>query len=319
MASEDKKKVVGLDTVWVFKDYIDKVRGEIANNTDLSMKEYFDTKFKEVADDIKGDYDSQYDELKKRLEYVEQFGTPEEVEQIRLELDALVANTNDKFIALDALNKEFEILSGQYKDIKNSVFTEGQLNELIKAAMIEGVTITNDTIAAENVYATKLVAFIANFGKISAANIEAGDITGHTIASGETIPGTEIPRWKIGNSGEGWLANENIKWDENGNVTFGPNVSISFDNISDAQDKISDLIDKAQNEGLTIKELIAAWGADGKLTPNEIEQLLSVKEQILAEYDRVIASIQNIDNQLANIKIEVPAVKTFESKEENNA
>lgn len=317
MASEDKKKVVGLDTVWVFKDYIDKVRGEIANNTDLSMKEYFDTKFKEVADDIKGDYDSQYDELKKRLEYVEQFGTPKEVKQIRLELDALIANTNDKFDALDALSKEFEILSGQYKDIKNSVFTEGQLNELIKAAMIEGVTITNDTIAAENVYASKLVAFIANFGKISAANIEAGDITGHTIASGEVIPGTEIPRWKIGNSGEGWLANENIKWDKNGNVTFGPNVTISFDSIRDAQDKIGDLIDKAQNEGLTIKELIAAWGADDKLSPDEIKELLKLKDQILIEYDRVIASIQNIDNQLANIKIEVPAVK-FEPTEENN-
>lgn len=318
MASEDKKKVVGLDTVWVFKDYIDKVRGEIANNTDLSMKEYFDTKFKEVADDIKGDYNSQYDELKKRLEYVEQFGTPEEVEQIRLELDALIANTNDKFDALEALNKELEILSGEYEGLKNSVFTEGQLNELIKAAMIEGVTITGDGIAAENIYATKLVAFIADFGKISAANIEAGDITGHTIASGEVIPGTEIPRWKIGNEGEGWLANENIKWDENGNVTFGPNVSISFDSISDAQDKIGDLIDKAQNEGLTIKELIAAWSADDKLSPDEIKELLKLKDQILAEYDRVMASVADIDNQLANIKIEVPAVK-FEPTEENNA
>lgn len=170
MASEDKKKVVGLDTVWVFKDYIDKVRGEIANNTDLSMKEYFDTKFKEVADDIKGDYDSQYDELKKRLEYVEQFGTPEEVEQIRLQLDALIANTNDKFDALDALNKELEILSGEYEGLKNSVFTEGQINELINAAMIDGVTITDDSVLAENIYASKLVAFIANFGKISALN-----------------------------------------------------------------------------------------------------------------------------------------------------
>ena len=318
MASEDKKKVVGLDTVWVFKDYIDKVRGEIANNTDLSMKEYFDTKFKEVADDIKGDYDSQYDELKKRLEYVEQFGTPEEVEQIRLQLDALIANTNDKCDALDALNKELEILSGEYEGLKNSVFTEGQINELINAAMIDGVTITDDSVLAENIYASKLVAFIANFGKISASRIEGGEITGHTIASSEFIPGTPDRRWQIGNEGKGWLANKQISWNADGDVTLGDRVTISYNNISGLQEEIGDLIDKAQNEGLTIKELIKAWGADDKLSPDEIKELLKLKDQILAEYDRVISSVADIDNQLANIKIEIPAVKFEPTEEENN-
>lgn len=303
MASEDKKKVVGLDTVWVFKDYIDKVRGEIANNTDLSMKEYFDTKFKEAADDIKGDYDSKYDELKKRLEYVEQFGTPEEVEQIRLELDALIANTNDKFDALDALNKELEILSGEYEGLKNSVFTEGQINELINAAMIDGVTITDDAILAENIYASKLVAFIGNFAKISASQIEGGEITGHTIASSEFIPGTSDRRWQIGNEGEGWLANKQISWNENGDVTLGDRVTISYNSISGLQEEIGDLIDKAQNEGLTIKELIKAWSADDKLSPNEIKELLMLKDQILAEYDRVINSIEDINNQLNDVEL----------------
>lgn len=318
MASEDKKKVVGLDTVWVFKDYIDKVRGEIANNTDLSMKEYFDTKFKEAADDIKSDYDSQYNELKKRLEYVEQFGTPEEVEQIRLQLDALIANTNDKFDALEALKKELDILSGEYEGLKNSVFTEGQINELINAAMIDGITITDDAILAENIYASKLVAFIANFGKISASRIEGGEITGHTIASSEFIPGTEDRRWQIGNEGEGWLANKQISWTADGDVTLGDRVTISYNSISGLQEEIGNLIDKAQNEGLTIKELIKAWSADDKLSPDEIKELLKLKDQILAEYDRVISSVADIDNQLANIKIEVPAVKFEPTEEETN-
>lgn len=233
MASEDKKKVVGLDTVWVFKDYIDKVREEIANNTDLSMKEYFNIKFKEEADKIKNNYDSQLIELNKRLDYVEQFGTPEEVEQIRLQLNALTTNTNDKFANLDKLNKDLEILSGEYEDIKNSVFTEGQINELINAAMIDGVTITNDTISSENIYASKLVAFIADFGKIKASQIEGGEITGHTIASSQYIPGTPDKKWQIGNEGEGWLANKQISWNENGDVTFGENVKIKWDNIDE--------------------------------------------------------------------------------------
>lgn len=233
MASEDKKKVVGLDTVWVFKDYIDKVRKEIATTEISDVLTYFDTEIKKVTDNIKSEYDSQYDELNKRLDYVEQFGTPEEVEQIRSQLNALTTNTNNKFANLDKLNKDLEILSGEYEDIKNSVFTEGQINELINAAMIEGVTIMGDGIAAENIYASKLVAFIADFGKISAANIEAGDITGHTIASGDVIPGTDIPRWKIGNEGEGWLANKQISWNENGDVTFGELVKIKWDNVDE--------------------------------------------------------------------------------------
>lgn len=303
MTSEDKKKVVGLDTVWVFKDYIDKVRGEIANNTDLSMKDYFDTRIKEVSDKIKDDFESQYDKLTELGEYVEQFGTPEEVKQIRLDLDALIANTNDKFDALDALNKELEILSGEYEDLKNSVFTEGQINELINAAMIDGVTITDDAVLAENVYASKLVAFIGNFAKISASQIEGGEITGHTIASSEFIPGTPDRRWQIGNEGEGWLANKQISWNANGDVTLGDKVTISYNNISGLQEEIGDLIDKAQNEGLTIRELIKAWSADDKLSPDEIKELLMLKDQILAEHDRVINSIEDIDNQLNDVEL----------------
>lgn len=266
MASEDKKKVVGLDTVWVFKDYIDKVRKEIATTEISDVLTYFDTEIKKVTDNIKSEYDSQYDKLNKRLDYVEQFGTPEEVEQIRSQLNALTTNTNNKFANLDKLNKDLEILSGEYEDIKNSVFTEGQINELINAAMIEGVTIMGDGIAAENIYASKLVAFIADFGKISAANIEAGDITGHTIASGDVIPGTDIPRWKIGNEGEGWLANKQISWNENGDVTFGELVKIKWDNVdekpeipegglteNDVNDIISTTITKDYVESLEVR------------------------------------------------------------------
>ena len=227
-------KLVSLDNVRVIKDYIEKVRGEIAEGADINMKDYFEQKLKDVADHIKNQYDDKYDELTKRLEYLEQFGSSDELNEIRLQIDALINDTNDKFDALEALNKELDILNGKYGDLLNSVLSEGQINELIKAAMIEGVTIGDDYIAAENIYATNLVAFIAKFGKITAANIEGGDISGHTIRSSQYIDGTTDPRWIIDNNGAGWLANKNISWTADGDVTFGKDVSLSWDNIKDA-------------------------------------------------------------------------------------
>lgn len=48
-----------------------------------------------------------------------------------------------------------------------------------------------------------------------------GDISGHTIKSNIPISATDdTATWQINNTGAGWLANKNIEWDSNGNITL---------------------------------------------------------------------------------------------------
>ncbi len=51
---------------------------------------------------------------------------------------------------------------------------------------------------------------------------------------------TRTKSFRLNQDGSGYLANENIKWDQNGKVTFGKDVTLNWDNLGkDAQDEMA--------------------------------------------------------------------------------
>ena len=56
-----------------------------------------------------------------------------------------------------------------------------------------------------------------------------GSITGSTIRSSKVIENSKIATWQINNEGDGWLANENIYWDAQGNLTVKGKIETAED------------------------------------------------------------------------------------------
>ena len=240
-------KILGLDALEHIRDYIDGTSSNINYRIDNELKDHIVEKINEATTLIQSDYDSKYNTLIDRISYVEQNGSADELEELRLELEALQGNTQNKFDALDGIERELTRLTTDYQELyegvtTGAVFNGGQLNEIINTAMINKVDISPNVILTPEMYAAKLVALIGNFGQINAANIIGGDIKGHTISSNNLIEGTEDPVWTIRDGGDGWLAKKNISWDVNGNVTFGEDVKISFDSVTGADEKLQDLM-----------------------------------------------------------------------------
>lgn len=240
-------KILGLDALEHIRDYIDGASLNINYRIDTELKTHIEDKIAEASTSIQTNYDDKYNKLVDRIQYVEQHGSAEELAELQLQLDALNADTQEKFSALDGINRELNKLTVDYQEMykgvtTGTIFSAGQLNEIINTAMINKVDISPDAILTPEMYAAKLVALIGNFGQINAANIIGGDIKGHTISSNNLIEGTEDPVWTIREAGDGWLAQKNISWDANGNVTFGENVKISFDNVTGAEAKLQSLM-----------------------------------------------------------------------------
>lgn len=210
MANDADSKVLSLSNIKILKDYISK-------------------SIEEASMILTEEYNNQYDELQNKIDTINN-GNIEGLEELRLELDALNANFEDKKMALESLSNDFNNLSNGIKD--GSVFSDGQLYEIIKTAMIEETVITPDMVSTPNVFTQQIVALIGNFGSVKASNLTAGTIKGSSIESTKTISSSNDPVWRINNNGDGYLASKNISWDKAGNVTFGDNVKFSWNNIS---------------------------------------------------------------------------------------
>lgn len=285
-----KNKIVGLNSIAIVKNYIDGIRRELTDRVDAATGDYLNERLDEAQKAIMDAYKEDSKDLRERISYVESFGEefPGQLQQLQLQLSALEGNTQDKFEALDALKVQTDILTGKYDDLYDgittgSVFNAGQLDEIIKTAMIKEVQITDDAILTPEMYATKVVGLIANFGKVKAANIEAGDIKGSSIESLNITTSTGEPVWRIDNAGDGWLAQKNIQWDANGNVTFGPDVKISWRSIEDGTSTLNGAISKYDE---TIKNYIDDYvmeHTDGAATQKELAAARKDAENALAD------------------------------------
>lgn len=250
------RKVLGLDALQYIKEYIDRVSANTNSRIDIELKDYIGDRITTAANAINSDYTTKYNELIDRIAQAESEGNAEKIHQLELELSRLQGDTANKFSALEGLAADLARLSGDYDSLyegitTGSVFTAGQLDEIINTAMIKSTKITDDMVETPNIYASNVVALIAKFGQINAANIIGGSIKGHTIESNNIVTNSGEPVWAIKDEGEGWLANGNISWDRDGNVTFGDQARISFNNVDGAEEKLDELMhgydDKLKN------------------------------------------------------------------------
>lgn len=324
---KDQKKVLGLNAVPIIKHDI------LCN-----AKNYVDTLYDSLSDEYRKELLLHLDEIWKRFEEA----SLEDKNALIEDIKKLYEGQDEMIKSLNAVKNAIKGLEQGTDEDGNpgSVLDPDEVKLILMAALVDKAFWTDEMIGAPTVIGNQIVGLIGLFGKVKAGNITGDLIEGKTVQSsdkttlvsgtkylhfneeGENIGNDESdgthkgPAWQLREDGDGYLAGGRISWDKNG-ITY-KDISIKFEDIEDADKYVNDLIDKAQNEGLTIRELIEAWGADDKLSPDEIKELLKLKDQILIEYDRVIDSIQAIDNQLANIKIEVPAVKFEPTEEENN-
>ena len=234
------KKVLSVDNIDVIKDYIlSKIiveSDDIKRTLTEENAKYLQHKLVEAAERIKDDYDSKVNDLTERIEQLKLEGVDNALlRELELRLDALKNNYVDQKNSISKI--EDSVL-----DIKNSVMSPGQLNELIETAFIDGTYIQDDSVSSPNMFTQNLVALIAKFGTIRALNIIGDVIEGKTLSAyvspDDKDNGIE-PSWKLNKDGDGYLANGNITWDKDGDVTFGNNVVIGWDSIKDAvEDKL---------------------------------------------------------------------------------
>ena len=257
------KKLLSVDNLDVVRDF---VFSTITNETDALKTElsdetqaYLIDKLTEAEDKIRTDYESKHNELLEKLEQFKQEGVNQDaITDLELQIEALKSNYNDMLESLEAVKESV-------KEIGDSVMSEGQLNELIQVALIKETTITDDMVTTPNLFATNLVALIAKFGTIRALNIIGDEIQGKTISN---YNGNEEPIWKLDKDGDGYLANKNIEWDKDGNVTFGPKVKVKWSSVVD------DNGNTPQISGGHSEEEIKKWVTeitDSKLKTFEIE------------------------------------------------
>jgi hypothetical protein len=186
------------------------------------------------------------------------------------ELDSL----SEEIDALDALNTSIQ----SRLDGHDSVLSEENLKDIASAALIEGTTITGDSISSENVMATKIVGLVADFGTVKAANIQGDTISGKTIQSTTIRNNTDInngkPAWKINNSGKITIIDENGNKSEIGGddiikifdtnneeyltlnnlgLNFGENTSYRGDRIHMTNGSSNNVIISPRNGSVNIK------------------------------------------------------------------
>ena len=228
--------------------------GEINNQLKDELLIEINNKISSAKEQISADYKTKVEDLTKELNTLIAESTEsnqDKIDEIQLALSKLEGDTNNALSALDGLRRELE--SGE-------IFTEGQLDEIIRTVMITDVTIDDNTVEAPNIFSKNIVSLIAKFGQINAANIVGGDISGHTVKSTNIISDENSnfdgkPTWELQNEGSGHLANGNISWDNDGNVTFGEDVKLSWNNVKDAVNE--NIIIPDISEGYTEEQIKA--------------------------------------------------------------
>ena len=300
-------KLLGIDALEPIKNYIDGKCGETRDTVNAELKQHITNELAVAENAIKSEYKHKLEELEAWIDEAEQQGTPEKLHELQLQLSALEGNTQNQLAALNGLERELERLSESHADLyegitNGTVFNAGQLNEIIKTAMIEEVQINKDSILTPEMYASKIVSLIGNFGQINAANIIGGAIKGHTIESNNTISGTDDPVWSIKDGGEGWLASKAISWDRVGNVTFQPHVKLSWGQVDGKEAGVNAIL---STKSYATQEYVnnAVLNVDGTTGA-------AVEAKINAALDSIKATYATIDDVNSSLEERTEALNT---------
>ena len=245
--SNDSKKLLTLGNVEAIKDYIDVSSNNIKYYVDEEFKNVVNTRIQEATTAVNNSFIAKTTEITNKITLLEQTtGNKNEINELKLQLDAVKADNNAMNTALDALSAELE---ARLNSVSGSIMSAGQINELVNTALINSVNISSDAVEAPTVYTQNLVALIGKFGQIKATNIVGSEISGKTVKS-------TSGSWELNNNGAGKLANGNITWNESGNVTFGPNVKLNWSNIEGSEDA-TDGVEAAMNAATAAAEAAA--------------------------------------------------------------
>lgn len=152
----------------------------------------------------------------------------EKAAQLQGALDALNNRQNGLQQSITENNQALSSLQDVVNNLSEAGLTQRDVVDLIETAFIQGISVDVDTIEAPNINTNTLLALVAKFGKVKAANITSGTIQGSNIQSDISInnAGTDAsgvvknPTWKIKNDGSGWLAKKNLLWNTNGDLTI---------------------------------------------------------------------------------------------------
>ena len=204
--------------------------------------------------------------------------------------------------ALDSLERSHDALSNTVDGVKNSVLNETQVKNLSIAALTEETSITNNTISSKTVIGQQIIGLAGTFAKVQAENIEGSVISGIDFQSNKTAyfstacggSYSQRPLWKITNDGSGYFAKGNICWDENGNVSFGSGVNITWN--SEWDDKIPDV--SGYMTWLEVNDAIADETANF-VTSEQVDSAISDKTGNFATKDEIV-SIDTINQNIVD-------------------
>ena len=277
--SNDSKKLLTLGNVEAIKDYIDTTSNNIKYYIDEEFKDVVNTKIQEATTAVNNSFIAKTTEITNKINLLEQTaGDKNEINELKLQLDAVKADNDAMNTALEALSTELE---AGLNDVSGSIMSAGQINELVNTALINSVNISNDAIEAPTVYTQNLVALIGKFGQIKATNIVGSEISGKTVKS-------TSGSWELNNNGAGKLANGNITWNENGNVTFGPNVKLNWSNIEGSEDT-TDGVEAAMNAATAA----ATAAANAQASANEATALANEAKNSIPTEARITEITRN--------------------------
>lgn len=195
----------------------------------------------------------------------------------------------------------------------NYMYTKELTAEQVAAIKINADQITAGTIDAarlnlsdyltigdaENTYFTTDK---ANTLTLTGDRITGGDIKGLTIKSNDN----DNPAWMLDKDGSGLLANGNILWDTNGDVTFGDNVTLSWGNVT-GKDSIENDVNQAKQDAADAKEALNGKAdkseipdVSGFITSDVIDEINNRIDNINVEIDAndVVAALQNSDSEV---------------------
>lgn len=241
------------------------------------------SKIEEAKSEIENNINPKLDELNDRITDVESDlnGSLDDLEKIVIDnkndsdnsISDLEKSFDDKMQeVLDNLNNKAnvsdiptnyvtpDVIEGVYSAIDNidTTVSAEEVATVLDADMIagvvngslkiEGTAITDGAIATRHMIANTISGTVITGGTIIGDKIAANTLTSNHI-KGSALNGLTIEdgagKWKLNKDGSGYLASQNIKWDTNGNVTFGSGVTIAW------SDEQTSLVDNAQSAANT--------------------------------------------------------------------
>lgn len=212
--ADEVKKVLGLDAVSLIKK---DLLNEIKQESELITKEYREA-LENKANDILNDFENSSEADKQAiLDQLTKLGQKDET---------LAEGVESLRSAIQSLNNKVDNI-----DQPESVLSDNDVKKIITASLIQKSFWSDDSMGSPTVAGNEIVGLVGTFGKIKTENLEGTLIEGKTVQS---IPDSEGNiAWQLNNAGNGHLANGNISWNENGDVTFGEGVKIKWDNVDE--------------------------------------------------------------------------------------